>query len=253
VAPDELGGSDEEEEEEEELDDAERMQHDCEMLMQVLALAAAPITEHNDESVKLSRPPREAIVDVFSAVLGDAFHFMDRPKVPINHPFKKGYLVALTNAWFAWDPVIFEKVKASLRLNGLTDREISDKLYYDVAFFRRRVPRVVLPPSALYWRVRAVYVVYGPAADETGKPLFNKAAWAKADNVLKEILSGHASDPPGFAFYTQVWASSGCQPERVQARARAGASACAPTSPNPFPSISTVPLCRSPRRTATRL
>jgi hypothetical protein len=250
VAPDELGGS-EEEEEEEELGDAERLQHSYKMYLQALALAADPANERNDESVKLSPPPRGAIVDVYSAVLGDIFHFMDRAKVPVNHPFKKGYFVSLSNAFFAWDPIILEKVKASLRLDGMTDREISDKLYYDVAFFRRRVPRVVLPPSALYYRVRAVYVVYGPAVDEAGKPLFNKAAWAKADNVLKEILSGHASDPPGFAFYTPVWASMGEQWPPV--RARAGASASASASTNPSPSTSTFCLRRSHHWTAARL
>ena len=34
-------------------------------------------------------------------------------------------------------------------------------------------------------------------------PLFNKTAWSRANNVLKEILVGHASDPPGFNFYNQ--------------------------------------------------
>jgi hypothetical protein len=157
VAPDELGGSEEEEEDEEdELDDAERMQRDCEMFMQVLALVAAPITECNDESVKLSRPPREAIVDVYSAVIGDAFHFMDRPRVPINHPFKKLNFFALTNAWFAWDPVIFEKVKASLRLNGLTDREISDKLYATFLLPQARAARRAAAERALLARARSV-------------------------------------------------------------------------------------------------
>jgi hypothetical protein len=36
------------------------------------------------------------------------------------------------------------------------------------------------------------------------RPLFNDAAWAKADNVLSEILAGLAADPPGVNFYTQV-------------------------------------------------
>ena len=34
-------------------------------------------------------------------------------------------------------------------------------------------------------------------------PLFNNKAWSRANNVLKEILAGHASDPPGFIFYHQ--------------------------------------------------
>jgi hypothetical protein len=34
-----------------------------------------------------------------------------------------------------------------------------------------------------------------------GKPLFNKEAWKKANNILKEILLGYYSDPPGVSFY----------------------------------------------------
>jgi hypothetical protein len=34
-------------------------------------------------------------------------------------------------------------------------------------------------------------------------PLFGKTEWAKAMNVLKDILVGYALDPPGYSFYTQ--------------------------------------------------
>lgn len=36
-----------------------------------------------------------------------------------------------------------------------------------------------------------------------GKPLFNAAAWTKANRVLKEVLAGYCSDPPGVDFYYQ--------------------------------------------------
>ena len=56
----------------------------------------------------------------------------------------------------------------------------------------------MLPPSQLYWRVRAVFEIYGPMQDQkTGKPLFGDEAWKKANGVLKEILLGHCSDHPG--------------------------------------------------------
>ena len=49
---------------------------------------------------------------------------------------------------------------------------------------RRHVP----PPSVHYHQVRAVYMAFGNKIDSTTKqPLFNKAAWKKADNVLKEV------------------------------------------------------------------
>ena len=41
-----------------------------------------------DKRVKLSAVPVD-IVDKFHCVLGDAFHYMDRPYVPVHHTFKK--------------------------------------------------------------------------------------------------------------------------------------------------------------------
>jgi hypothetical protein len=66
------------------------------------------------------------------------------------------------------------------------------------------VPRIVPPPTQHYHRVRAIYALYGPQLDKTtGRQLFNKAAWGKANNVLAEILAGYAADPPGVQFYYQ--------------------------------------------------
>jgi hypothetical protein len=63
---------------------------------------------------------------------------------------------------------------------------------------------VVPQPSILYWRVRGVFALYGPMIDSgTGEPLFAKKCWKKADGVLKEILLGLYSDPPGTSMYTK--------------------------------------------------
>jgi hypothetical protein len=87
--------------------------------------------------------------------------------------------------------------------DGLDDEEIEGELYYRPAFFKAFVDRCILPPQLLYWRVRAVFSVFGKIVDKkSGKPLFHKEAWKKANGVLKLILTGHISDPPGFAFYT---------------------------------------------------
>jgi hypothetical protein len=48
----------------------------------------------------------------------------------------------------------------------------------------------------------AVALLGNKLDSKTKQPLFNKAAWKKANNVLREILDGNASDPPGFSFYT---------------------------------------------------
>jgi hypothetical protein len=158
----------------------------------------------------LNEAPR-TIEDHFSSVVGDSFHFMDRPKVPMHHDGKKGYFVALRQAWFQWDITKLAEVKATLRdERGMNDIEIEAMLYYDVDYFHDRVPRIVLPPSKLYWRVCVVYEMYGPITDaKTKVPLFNKAAWKKANNVLKEILAGNASDPCGMVFYLQQLTAKG--------------------------------------------
>ena len=94
------------------------------------------------------------IEDCFSSVVGDSFHFMDRPKVPMHHDAKKGYFVALRQAWFQWDLTKLAQVKATLQVErGMNDSDIEAMLYYDVDYFCVRVPRMVLPPSKLYWRV----------------------------------------------------------------------------------------------------
>jgi hypothetical protein len=159
-----------------------------------------PIGE-NDPHVKLQKPP-DKIVDCFRSVLGDPWHYMDRPKVPVKHEFKKAYFVALSEAWFAWEPIKLEKVRKKLLESGMTEKEVESKMYFDTDFFLNSVPRVVLPPSQLYWRIRIVFATFGSKMDsESGKPLFNDRAWKKANNVLKEILKGYASDPPGVALY----------------------------------------------------
>jgi len=146
----------------------------------------------------------QTIADFFSSVLGDGFHLMDRPKVPVHHDSKKGYFHALQEAFFAWDPVVLEEVKDVLRQNGESEKQIENKMYFNVDYFRARVPRVILPPSKLYRRVRAVFELYGNKIHaKTKVPLFNKRAWARAKNVLADILAGFASDPPGYTMYTR--------------------------------------------------
>jgi hypothetical protein len=128
---------------------------------------------------------------------------MDRPNVSVKHEFKKPYFVALQEAFLAWRPELLADVKEILGSYGFSKEDIDARMYYDVGFFREQVDRRVLPPRQLYWRVRAVYAVFRNKIDsKSKKPLFNKRAWKKANNVVKEILVGYYSDPPGFSFYT---------------------------------------------------
>jgi hypothetical protein len=52
--------------------------------------------------------------------------------------------------------------------------------------------------------------MFGPMTDaKTKAPLFNNAAWKKANNVLKEILASNATDPLGMVFYLQQLTAKG--------------------------------------------
>lgn len=135
---------------------------------------------------------------VYSPLLGDVFHAMQKPYVPIQHKAKKGYFVALQNAFFDWNKDQMTELTSKLTDSGLTNHEIENMKYYNARLFINYVEREVPPPSYLYWRVRAVFAMYGSMIDsKTNKPLFNAKAWAKAKGVLREILKGYYSDPPG--------------------------------------------------------
>jgi hypothetical protein len=60
---------------------------------------------------------------MFSCVLGDHFHAMDRIWVPTHHEHKKGYFYSSMEAFFQWDRDGLERVKERLIQSGWTDDE----------------------------------------------------------------------------------------------------------------------------------
>jgi hypothetical protein len=163
----------------------------------------------DDSAVKLDPPPSR-IDNKALAVLGDGFHNMDRPKVSVHHDYKKPYFYALMEALYCWDSKLLGGVKAVLREDGMSDEEIASMMYFNADYFKACVPRVILPPTRLYWRLRAVFSLFGPLRDpKSGKPLFNDEAWKKARNLLKEVVQGLISDPPGIAFYNPKYNAKG--------------------------------------------
>ena len=128
---------------------------------------------------------------------------MDRIKVPTNHCYKKSFYVSLQEAFFAWNPESLLQVKNKKKQkHNLTDEEIDADMYFKVRWWQERVFRKILPPSMLYWRVRAVLAFYGNKVDkDTSKPLFNERAWKKASKILIEITNGNVSDPPNLQLY----------------------------------------------------
>ena len=153
----------------------------------------------------LTEPPKpQDIMDRFSAVLGDVFHAMNCTRVPVRHEAKKAYFVALKNAFLIWNTTTLEQLEDKMREGGMSDKEVEAQRYYNSQVYTRCVERHAPSPRILYWRVRAVYALYGNMIDsKSGKPLFNVEAWNKADNVLKEIMCGFYSDPPGFEMYSK--------------------------------------------------
>jgi hypothetical protein len=153
----------------------------------------------------LPDPPKPSeIRDIYSPLLGDVFHAMNRPRVPVKHEAKKGFFVALQNAFFIWNESQMDKLVSSMIESGVDENEIEKMKYYNSRLFVNCVEREVPPPSILFWRVRAVFTLYGPMKDsKTGKPLFNDDAWVKAKGVLREILLGYYSDPPGVSMYNK--------------------------------------------------
>ena len=96
------------------------------------------------------------------------------------------------------------ELECKMEATGLTKGDIESIKYHNAWLFKGCIEREVPPPSILYWRVRAVFALYGPMVDsKTGKPLFNAQAWTKANGVLKEIKLGYYSDPPGVCMYTK--------------------------------------------------
>lgn len=90
------------------------------------------------------------------------------------------------------------------------EESISKDMFYNPQFYKECIPRIILPPTQLYWRVRAVFVVFGDLMDTaTKQPLFNDFAWRRANNILKLISHGLISDPKGLSFYSIVINSDG--------------------------------------------
>ncbi len=57
------------------------------------AMVAGTINGMSSTAASMLDEAPTMIEDRFSSVVGDSFHFMDRPKVPMHHDGKKGYLL----------------------------------------------------------------------------------------------------------------------------------------------------------------
>ena len=123
---------------------------------------------------------------------------MLRPEVPQNHEYLNAYYYAMTNAMLTWDGEDLNRVKdILLDTDEWTEEDFDSALFYKPLFFKYRVKRIAPDVPFLYFAVRAVYVTFGNKRDsQTGEPLFDDAAWKKAQELLDEIKEGYYTDPP---------------------------------------------------------
>ena len=56
-------------------------------------------------------------------------------------------------------PTALKVAQEALAEEGLSNEEIESKLYFNSAWFQKRVPRIIPPPSVLYPRVCAVFAL----------------------------------------------------------------------------------------------
>ena len=116
-----------------------------------------------------------------------------------------------TSSPVGWKTSPLQPFRKKLQESGLDSDDINCLLYFQSHFFRECVPRVRLPPSRLYWPVRAVFVTFGNMKDPaTNQPFFNKEAWNKANSILSEVLQGYHSDPPGVATFEYLYEEDWC-------------------------------------------
>lgn len=87
-------------------------------------------------------------------VLGDAFHFMDRSKLPMHHEYKALFFRCLRAAMFIIQKEDVEEVKAVLEEKGLSWEH---KMAFDFDYIAQRVRRRAPPPDILYNRMKTVY------------------------------------------------------------------------------------------------
>ena len=141
-------------------------------------------------SHKYLDPPPDTIIDRYSSVCGDTFHYEDRPRVPVRHEYKKAYFVAQRDAWLEFDQGKLRDVKHGLEtMDNMSGKEIRSMLYYKFSWFRERVPRHVAKPSLLYWRVRRVYEMFGSRIDSaSGQIIVQFEIWQSSIDLYQLIV-----------------------------------------------------------------
>ena len=94
---------------------------------------------------------------LLTRVLGDAFHVMDRIKVPMHHDFKPSFFRAIRAAIFVLNPEDVRQLKAALRVTSKSNKQWDKLLAFNFKFVAQRVRRRIPEPDMLYERLKPVF------------------------------------------------------------------------------------------------
>lgn len=135
-------------------------------------------------------------------VLDDPYHVMARIRVSRLHGAALQFAWAFRDAIFVADPAIKQKVSRVLEQRNTTYEKV---LASNPAWIHARVPRRIPRADKLFPVLHQLFEQYADIPDaRTGKPLFDSTAREKQKGVLRDVLDGYLSDPPGIELYHAV-------------------------------------------------
>ncbi|ORY85587.1 hypothetical protein BCR37DRAFT_243239 [Protomyces lactucae-debilis] len=157
--------------------------------------------------VEASAERQGTVPRLYSRVLDDSFHFMNRVKWPKKHMLHAAFRREFSNAIFAINSEDKALVEAFLSREGNT---WEDACRYKPKWIRRHVRRFIPEPNVLYIRVKALFdYVAGIECAATKKPFITPDMLKDVANLLESIKAGHLSDPPGVCLHHQSGSSQG--------------------------------------------
>ncbi len=152
----------------------------------------------------------DAEFPIRSRVLKDPWHVFNMLYISRTHGLRVSFARALRDAIFIPDKG--DKARICRYLATLKPpRDWDYALRTAANWLWKRCKRLIPPPELLYSKVAHVFRTYGPLKDaKTGLPLFNKAAWHTAKNILSLVQLGYLSDPPGIPLYYSIGIDTKC-------------------------------------------
>ena len=140
--------------------------------------------------------------DLFSRILADVFHEMDKVERTISkkHSLCKHFAVAFSDTMLVPDKGDRKKVQDYLQKAGLKWDSVC-KSHPD--WLWKRVRRYIPGKDFLFCILEEFFNAWGPViCSFTGYPLFSEESWKKAKGVLHDVKMGWISDPQGIPLYT---------------------------------------------------